>query len=74
MEDNLKILNVEYLEFLGGNYRKTQRKSKVWLCSAELVIYSFWMEKRPNTPGEFHSEKVAGGREWNVQKLNCTLK
>jgi hypothetical protein len=25
-------------EFLGGNYRKTQRKSRVWLCSAQLVL------------------------------------
>ena len=25
-------------EFLGGNYRRTQRKSRVWLCSAQLFI------------------------------------
>ena len=27
------------LEFLGGNLRTTQRKSRVWLCSAQLVLY-----------------------------------
>ena len=25
-------------EFLGGNKRNTQRKSRVWLCSAQLVV------------------------------------
>ena len=40
MEENLickddlnGVQNVTY-EFLGGNKRKTQRKSQVWLCSA----------------------------------------
>ena len=33
MENDLKLLYV-----LGGNYWKTQRKSRVWLCSAQLVL------------------------------------
>jgi hypothetical protein len=40
MEDDLKIVKVCIMtyEFLGGNWRKDQRKSRVWLCSAQLVF------------------------------------
>jgi hypothetical protein len=48
MEDELKILKMEYLsnhctvhDFGGGNCWKTQRKSQVWLCSAQLVSLIF---------------------------------
>ena len=56
MEDNLKILKVDYLinhcmdreyEFFGGYQRTTERISRVWFCSAKLVlkyllIYYLW--------------------------------
>ena len=48
IEDKLKILKVDYLsnyqsfEFLGGSYWKAQRKSQVWLCSAQLVKQDFY--------------------------------
>jgi hypothetical protein len=47
MEDNLKILKVEYIS--EGNYSKTQRISRVWLCSAQLVFFFYWPEfwKKP---------------------------
>ena len=36
-------------EYLGVNLRKTQMKSRVWLCSAQLVYLYFWgwMFKHP---------------------------
>ena len=34
----LKISKIEYLFFHRSNYRKTKWKSRVWLCSAQLVF------------------------------------
>ena len=58
MEDNLKISNGEYLSkhcmdrdlYLEENSERTHRKSRVWLCSAQLVCISlergFWLRFR----------------------------
>ena len=42
MEDDLQwrttTVWIMTYEFLGGNFRETQRKSRVWLCSAQFVL------------------------------------
>ena len=58
MEDDLKILKVQYLSNhlldptqitnSRGNKRKTQRTSRVWLCSAQLVCFICLGLKRIN--------------------------
>ena len=60
MEDDLNILKVEYMyvwivtyEFLGGKWRKTQRKSRMWLCSAQLV-FDIFVEPPPTKINVFN--------------------
>jgi hypothetical protein len=61
MEEDLQILNMEYLsnhctvrDVGGGNYWKTQRKSQVWLCSAQLVthLYHYYASASTDCSGD----------------------
>ena len=78
-----KILKMEYLctncdyEFLVGNLRKTQRKSRVWFCSAQLVFLYLSLDshllnyrKTLFWISEIHSIKLKGA---TLQKLKLLI-
>ena len=67
----LKISKIEYLFFHRSNYRKTKRKSWVWLCSAQLVSLSFFLLSVRAT-----LTKILGFQtenNWGVPPSPCTI-